>query len=46
MVKSTRNILIAHMALADLFLCVFTMPLTLVDLIHDWWPIGSGQVTH
>ena len=44
--KTTRNILIANMALSDILLCVFTMPLTMLDLIHNYWPLGSGQVKY
>ena len=45
MLKTTRNILIANMALSNIFLCLFTMPLTMLDLIHNYWPLGSGQVS-
>ena len=44
MMKTPRNFLIVNMAISDMFLCVFTMPLTLLDIIHLWWPIGSAQV--
>ena len=44
MLKTSRNIVIALMAGSGLLLCMLTMPLTLLDLIHDWWPIGSSQV--
>ena len=44
MFKTTRNILIANMALSDLLLCMFTMPLTMLDLIHNYWPLGEEQV--
>ena len=44
MLKTTRNILIANLALSNIFLCLFTMPLTMLDLIHNYWPLGSGQV--
>jgi hypothetical protein len=45
MLKTTRNILIANLALSNILLCLFTMPLTLLDLIHNYWPLGSGQVS-
>ena len=45
MLKTTRNILIANLALSNIFLCLFTMPLTMLDLIHNYWPLGSGQVS-
>jgi hypothetical protein len=41
--KTTRNILIANMAISDLFLCLFTMPLTMLDLIHNYWPLEEIQ---
>ena len=44
MLKTTRNILIANMAMSDLLLCLFTMPLTMLDLIHNYWPLGADQV--
>ena len=44
MFKTTRNILIANMAVSDLLLCLFTMPLTMLDLIHNYWPLGENQV--
>ena len=39
----TRNVLLGNMALSNLGLCVFTMPLTLLDLLHHYWPLASGQ---
>ena len=30
---TTRNIFIANLAISDILLCTFTMPLTLVDLL-------------
>ena len=44
MLKTTRNILIANMAMSDLLLCLFTMPLTMLDLIHNYRPLGADQV--
>ena len=44
LLKTARNILIVNMAIADIFLCLFTMPLTLLDLLYIYWPFGSGQV--
>ena len=40
---TTRNVLLANMALSNLALCVFTMPLTLLDMLHHYWPLASGQ---
>ena len=42
-VTTTRNVLLANMALSNLALCVFTMPLTLLDMLHHYWPLASGQ---
>jgi neuropeptide Y receptor len=41
---TTRNIFIANLAVSDLFLCAFTMPLTLVDLVTKYWSLGPDQV--
>ena len=43
MMTKTRNILIANLALSNIFLCSFTMPLSLLDLIHNYWPLASHQ---
>ena len=32
------------MTLSDIFLCLVTMPLTMIELLHNYWPMGSGQV--
>ena len=39
-----RNIFIANLALSDLFLCTFTMPLTLMDLLNKYWTWGNDMV--
>jgi neuropeptide Y receptor len=38
--RTARNIFIATLALADLTLCVFTTPMTLVDILTKYWPFG------
>ena len=38
---TTRNIFIAILALSDLLLCTFTMPLTLMDIITKYWAFGE-----
>ena len=43
LLKTTRNILIANIAVADILLCLFTMPLSMLDMVHNYWPLGSGQ---
>jgi hypothetical protein len=42
---TTRNVFIANLAVSDMFLCAFTMPLTLVDLVTKYWSLGPNQVT-
>ena len=44
MLKTARNISIANLALSNMFLCLFSMPLTKLDLIHKYWPLVSGRV--
>ena len=39
-----RNIFIGNLALSNLLLCVFTMPLTLADLLTNYWPLGPNMV--
>jgi neuropeptide Y receptor len=41
---TTRNVFIANLAVSDMFLCAFTMPLTLVDLVTKYWSLGPNQV--
>ena len=41
---TTRNILIANLSISNILLCLFTMPLTMLDLIHTFWPMDSSQV--
>ena len=43
MLGVTRNILILNMAASNILLCMFTMPLSLMDLIHTFWPLDYGQ---
>ena len=42
---TTRNIFIVNLALSNLFLCTFTMPLTLADLTTKFWPLGANMVS-
>ena len=42
---STRNVFIANLAISDLLLCTFTMPLTLQDLLTKYWPFGPNMDT-
>ena len=41
--SSARNIFIASLALADLILCVFNMPLTLILTLTKSWPFYSDS---
>ena len=45
MALTTRNVFIANLALSDLLLCCFTMPLTLVDLVTLYWHLGPDKVS-
>ena len=40
--KNTKNILILNLAISNVLMCIFNMPLTLVDLITSFWPLGVG----
>ena len=40
---TTRNIFIANLAISDILLCCFTMPLTLMDLLTKYWALGSNM---
>ena len=42
---TTRNLFIANLAISDLLLCTFTMPLTLMDLLTMYWPLGEDMVS-
>ena len=44
MAATTRNVFIANLALADLLLCLFTIPLTLIDLVNKHWGLAPGMV--
>ena len=42
--RTTRNIFIANLAISDILLCTFTMPLTISDLFTKYWPLGEDMV--
>ena len=46
MAATTRNVFIANLALADLLLCLFTIPLTLIDLVNKYWGLAPGMVNY
>ncbi|CAL4096878.1 unnamed protein product [Meganyctiphanes norvegica] len=42
--RTARNVFIINLAISDLLLCVVTMPLTLVELLSQYWPLGDTPV--
>ena len=42
---TTRNVFIANLAVSDILLCSFTLPLTLVDLLNNYWTLGEHMVS-
>ena len=42
---TSQNVFIANLALSDLLLCTVTMPLTLLDLLTKYWPLGPDMDT-
>ena len=42
--RTPRNIFIANLALTDILLCSFTIPLTLVDVLTAYWELGPEMV--
>ena len=41
---TTRNVFIATLAVSDILLCSFCMPLTLVDILTNYWTLGQNMV--
>lgn len=39
--RTARNVFIINLAISDLLLCLVTMPLTLVELLSQYWPLGN-----
>ena len=39
--RTARNIFIINLAISDLVLCLVTAPLTLVEIITQYWPLGN-----
>ncbi|CAL4157312.1 unnamed protein product [Meganyctiphanes norvegica] len=39
--RTARNVFIINLAISDLLLCLVTMPLTLVELFSQYWPLGD-----
>ena len=44
MLLTARNIFIVNLAISDLLLCIFTMPLTMMDIITKFWILGPTMV--
>ncbi|XP_055523454.1 neuropeptide F receptor [Wyeomyia smithii] len=38
--RTARNMFIVNLAISDLLLCLVTMPLTLVEILTKYWPMG------
>uniref|UniRef100_A0AAG5D1J8 G-protein coupled receptors family 1 profile domain-containing protein n=1 Tax=Anopheles atroparvus TaxID=41427 RepID=A0AAG5D1J8_ANOAO len=38
--RTARNMFIVNLAVSDLLLCLVTMPLTLVEILTKYWPLG------
>ncbi|KAF2357866.1 G protein-coupled receptor rhodopsin-like [Trinorchestia longiramus] len=38
--RTARNLLLFNLAVSDVLLCVLTMPLTLLELVTQHWPLG------
>ncbi|XP_066967300.1 neuropeptide F receptor-like [Macrobrachium rosenbergii] len=39
--RTARNVFIINLAISDLLLCMVTMPLTLVEILSQYWPLGD-----
>jgi len=39
--RTPRNMFIINLAVSDLLLCVITMPLTLMEIVTVYWPLGN-----
>lgn len=42
--RTPRNLFIINLAVADLLLCVLTMPVTLMQLLAWFWPLGNNWI--
>ncbi|KAG5671907.1 hypothetical protein PVAND_002076 [Polypedilum vanderplanki] len=40
--QTARNIFIVNLAISDLLLCLVTMPLTLIEVLSRFWPLGNS----
>ncbi|XP_049862343.1 neuropeptide F receptor-like [Schistocerca gregaria] len=39
--RTARNMFIVNLAVSDLLLCLITMPLTLMEILTKYWPLGK-----
>ncbi|XP_049942765.1 neuropeptide F receptor-like [Schistocerca serialis cubense] len=42
--RTARNLFIVNLAVSDLLLCLVTMPLTLMEILTKYWPLGREPV--
>lgn len=40
--RTARNMFILNLAISDLLLCLVTMPLTLMEILTRYWPLGHN----
>jgi len=45
LLRTPRNAFIINLAVSDFLLCLVTMPLTLVEIVNDHWPLGDSVVS-
>ena len=43
--RTLRNTFVVNLAFSDTLLCLFTMPLTLVEILTKYWPFGDSVLT-
>jgi len=43
--RTPRNAFILNLAVSDLLLCLVTMPLTLIEIVNNHWPLGDSAVS-
>ncbi len=43
--RTTRNAFVINLAVSDLLLCLVTIPLTLIEILNDHWPLGDSVVS-
>ncbi|KAK3932304.1 Neuropeptide F receptor [Frankliniella fusca] len=41
--RTARNMFIVNLAVSDLLLCLVTMPLTLMEILCKYWPLGREE---